>query len=83
MHPEVRMHFLVGAFRCGNNPPVLLGKKIAEQQKCLPCVKGGGFCEAKDGGIVIVETLKTTPQSALLTGPLAQGSLMQLPVHGL
>ena len=20
---------------------------------CLPCVKGGGFCEAKDGGIVI------------------------------
>ena len=24
-------------------------------QLSLPCVKGGGFCEAKDGGIVIVD----------------------------
>ena len=25
---------------------------------CLPCLKGGGFCEAKDGGILLEKTLK-------------------------
>ena len=49
-------------------------------QNSLPCVKGGGFCEAKDGGIVgyaisvavIIIMLKTQSLSRLRR---------QLPLH--
>ena len=27
------------------------GKFKISTNQCLPCLKGGGFCEAKDGGI--------------------------------
>ena len=73
--------FLFGALRRGNKPLVLPGdEKIAERQKSLPCVKGGGFCEAKDGGIVgygvtvavIIIKLKTQSLSRLRR---------QLPLH--
>ena len=60
----------------GVAPQFYWGKENSGARKSLPCVQGGGFCEAKDGGIVIVNNKKTTPQSALLTAPLTQGSLI-------
>ncbi len=46
----------------------------------LPCARGGGFCAAKLGGIVIYLKIlqndsRTIPQSALPTAPFTQGSL--------
>ena len=77
-----------GGLLCGCKPLLLAGLKahrnICHLQSCptatdvasifsLPCAKGGGTA-CRDGGIVRKHS-QTTPQSALLTAPLTQGSL--------
>ena len=74
--------FIFGAFRCGNNPPVLPGgRKESGAIESLPCVKGGGFCEAKDGGIVGCEASVALKKSNFTYRTIPHPLSRELPLH--
>ena len=64
-----------------NKPPVLLGEKENFSKCTPPLVRGGGFCEAKDGGVVVIFLSLSL---ASLASSLVRGSRSEyvMPVYG-